>query len=441
MRKAKSRYVKIGVLLFVVFILIYYWSRIENLALTLLYAVTPLFGGFVIAYIVNIPMSFFERVFFGRCKSKAALKLKRPVCMLLSFIALAALIFVIVTMIVPELVSCVELLLEELPPVFEKLYTDLEAKYGFFEVLEEMVKKQFKETGDWKDIAEKAINFVFNGLGGVMGSVFTFIAAVFSTVLSVFMSFVFAVYLLSGKEKLGGGINRLLSVYAKPRFKQVFDKVFCVVDDCFHRFIVGQCTEAVILGLLCMIGMNIFGFPYATMIGTLIGFTALIPIAGAYIGAAVGAFMVFTADSFLKAVLFVVFIVILQQLEGNLIYPKVVGASIGLHGIWVLAAITIGGAISGIFGMLLGVAIAASIYKLVRMDMERRSHVDVDADYASGEMAAAGEENPLTEPGDLGNVQTDIEAGSDEKNAGNGSLPENESGKVGKRKEKKQVNK
>lgn len=167
----------------------------------------------------------------------------------------------------------------------------------------------------------------------------------------------------------------------------MFDKVFCVVDDCFHRFIVGQCTEAVILGLLCMIGMNIFGFPYATMIGTLIGFTALIPIAGAYIGAAVGAFMVFTADSFLKAVLFVVFIVILQQLEGNLIYPKVVGASIGLPGIWVLAAITIGGAIGGIFGMLLGVPIAASIYKLVRMDMERRSAVkngELSAEAAGG---------------------------------------------------------
>ena len=428
MRKAKSRYVKIGVLLFVVFILIYYWSRIENLALTLLYAVTPLFGGFVIAYIVNIPMSFFERVFFGRCKSKAALKLKRPVCMLLSFVALAALIFVIVTMIVPELVSCVELLLEELPPVFEKLYTDLEAKYGFFEVLEEMVKKQFRETGDWKDIAEKAINFVFNGLGGVMGSVFTFIAAVFSTVLSVFMSFVFAVYLLSGKEKLGGGINRLLSVYAKPRFKQVFDKVFCVVDDCFHRFIVGQCTEAVILGLLCMIGMNIFGFPYATMIGTLIGFTALIPIAGAYIGAAVGAFMVFTADSFLKAVLFVVFIVILQQLEGNLIYPKVVGASIGLPGIWVLAAITIGGAIGGIFGMLLGVPIAASIYKLVRMDMERRSAVktgDLSAESADAavpglsDLPATAEDENKTEKPDR------TETGSGENDQDNTSVTKN----------------
>lgn len=261
-----------------------------------------------------------------------------------------------------------------------------------------------------------------------MGSVFTFIAAVFSTVLSVFMSFVFAVYLLSGKEKLGGGINRLLSVYAKPRFKQVFDKVFCVVDDCFHRFIVGQCTEAVILGLLCMIGMNIFGFPYATMIGTLIGFTALIPIAGAYIGAAVGAFMVFTADSFLKAVLFVVFIVILQQLEGNLIYPKVVGASIGLPGIWVLAAITIGGAIGGIFGMLLGVPIAASIYKLVRMDMERRSAVkngelSAEAAEASGAAVPAFPDLPATAEDENKTEKPDrTETGSGENDQDNTSV-------------------
>ena len=140
----------------------------------------------------------------------------------------------------------------------------------------------------------------------------------------------------------------------------------------FRRFLVGQCTEAVILGLLCMAGMLLFRFPYATMVGALIGFTALIPVAGAYIGAGVGAFMIFTVSP-VKALLFLVFIVVLQQLEGNLIYPKVVGSSIGLPGIWVLAAVTVGGGILGIFGMLLAVPLAAACYQMVREDVRKRT--------------------------------------------------------------------
>lgn len=144
-----------------------------------------------------------------------------------------------------------------------------------------------------------------------------------------------------------------------------------VFNDAFHSFIVGQCMEAVILGCLCVVGMWILRFPYATMIGCLVGFTALIPVAGAYIGAIVGGFMIFTVSPF-KALLFLVFIVVLQQLEGNLIYPKVVGASIGLPGIWVLAAVTVGGGVLGIGGMLLGVPLAAGLYQLIRSDVGTR---------------------------------------------------------------------
>ncbi|MBQ8401314.1 MAG: AI-2E family transporter, partial [Clostridia bacterium] len=141
--------------------------------------------------------------------------------------------------------------------------------------------------------------------------------------------------------------------------------------DCFHKYIVGQCTEAVILGLLCTIGMLLFQFPYASMIGALIAFTALIPIAGAYIGAGVGAFMILTVSP-IKAVFFLIFIVVLQQLEGNIIYPRVVGSSIGLPGIWVLSAVTIGGGIMGIAGMLLGVPLTAALYRMLQEDLHRR---------------------------------------------------------------------
>lgn len=143
------------------------------------------------------------------------------------------------------------------------------------------------------------------------------------------------------------------------------------MDETFSSFIVGQCTEAVILGVLCILGMKLFQFPYAPMVGTFIGATALIPVVGAYLGGAVGFIMILTVSP-LKAVLFLVFLVVLQQLEGNIIYPRVVGSSVGLPGMWVLAAVTIGGGISGVAGMLLGVPLAATIYKLIKEDVRRR---------------------------------------------------------------------
>ena len=147
--------------------------------------------------------------------------------------------------------------------------------------------------------------------------------------------------------------------------------VLKTAHDTFTKFIIGQCTEAVILGTLCTIGMLLFRFPYATMVGTLIGATALLPVVGAYLGAAVGAFMIFTIDP-LKALGFLIFIAILQQLEGNLIYPRVVGSSVGLPGIWVLAAVTVGGGLGGIIGMLLAVPVTATLYKLLQKDVQKR---------------------------------------------------------------------
>ncbi|MBQ8186804.1 MAG: AI-2E family transporter, partial [Clostridia bacterium] len=166
--------------------------------------------------------------------------------------------------------------------------------------------------------------------------------------------------------------------YLHTRLANRVRYVVRVIDGSFHSFIVGQCVEAVVLGCLCIIGMLIFRFPYATMIGCLVGFTALIPVAGAYIGAAVGAFMIFTVEP-IQALFFVIFLVVLQQLEGTLIYPRVVGASIGLPGVWVLAAVTIGGGVLGVGGMLLGVPLAAAVYQLLRNDVTRREKEGVIA--------------------------------------------------------------
>ena len=205
-----------------------------------------------------------------------------------------------------------------------------------------------------------------------MGSMLNLLSSAVSTAFNLLVSFIFSIYLLMGKERLGSQCARVLRTYLPERWYGGAMYVLNTVNGCFRRFVVGQCTEAVILGLLCMAGMLLLGFPYATMVGTLIGFTALIPVAGAYIGAGVGAFMIFTASP-VKALLFLLFIAVLQQLEGNLIYPRGVGASIGLPGVWVLAAVTIGGGVLGVGGMLLAVPLAAAAYQMLREDVRRRN--------------------------------------------------------------------
>ena len=208
-------------------------------------------------------------------------------------------------------------------------------------------------------------------MGSTVSTIYSAVSSVFSAIVTFFISLIFSVYLLLGKEQLQDQGKRLLHNYMRPKWVGKIMYVLNIVNDSFHRYIVGQCLEAVILGLLCMIGMFILGLPYAVMIGTLIGFTALIPVAGAYIGAGVGAVMVFTVSP-VEALIFLIFVLVIQQVEGNLIYPKVVGNSIGLPAIWVLATVTIGGSLMGISGMLIGVPVAAALYRLIREDMARR---------------------------------------------------------------------
>lgn len=396
MKEWIKRYTGLGIVGFIVFLLIYYWEKISGMGTVFMLAITPLLGGVVIAYIVNIPMDFYEKYFFGNSKNKILKKLKRPVCMLLSFITVAMVIVAVVVLILPELTQCINLIIRDLPPFFVKLYEELEQKYEISDFINQNVATQFADIKDVTDIVSKFIEWFFNGFGNVVGSLFSVVSSVFSTVFAVFMSFVFAVYLLFGKERIFSGIGRFANAYLKSGIVSALNRFVHVVDQSFHRFIVGQCTEAIILGVLCIIGMHLFDFPYATMIGTLIGFTALIPIAGAYIGAAIGAIMILTVGSWLEALLFVVFILVLQQLEGNLIYPKVVGASIGLPGIWVMATVTVAGSIGGVVAILIGVPLAATAYRLIRGDVRRR--LDSNSDVAcfdddDEELSAAEESN------------------------------------------------
>ena len=344
------------------FICIHYWAAAETAVAIAVAAASPLLVGAVIAYIVNILMNFYER------KLPISVKLRRPVCMLLAFLTLALVVVLLFRMIIPELINCLQLILEKLPDALRTAYVWMDENFNVSAYLTDQNIISTLENLNIQETVKNMVNVLMSGVGGAMGSIISGVSGVASALATAFIALVFSIYLLLGKESLASQITRLVNTYLGEAALNKLLYVSRTVDHCFHSFIVGQCLDAVILGALCILGMTLFRFPYAMMIGCLVGFTALIPIAGAYIGAAVGAFMIFTVNP-LQALLFVVFLLVLQQLEGNLIYPKIVGASIGLPGIYVLAAITIGGGVMGIPGMLLGVPVTAALYQLVKNNM------------------------------------------------------------------------
>lgn len=373
MKKELKKYSGILIGVFLLYLAIHYWNAVVDVAAMAFSAAVPLVVGCVIAYILNILMTFFERHYFPNTKSKILQKSKRVACMLLAFVSLLGIIALIIGIVVPELINCGKHLFAQVPVVVEDTLDMLEKDENLAEYALTLESYLPKDWSAWQDKLMSGAKAVLSGFGGVMSSVVSVVSSVFSGIVTFLVALIFSIYLLLDKEKIMAQAKRVISTYLPGANTKIF-YVLGTLNDSFHRFIVGQCTEAVVLGVLCMVGMAIFRFPYAIMIGVLIGFTALIPVAGAYIGAGAGAFMILT-ESPLKALLFLLFVVVLQQLEGNLIYPKVVGSSIGLPGIWVLAAITIGGGLMGIFGMLLAVPIVATIYRLLREDMNKRSPV------------------------------------------------------------------
>ena len=356
---------KAGVSIFALYLAIHYWQSAAQLAGTLLSAAVPLIIGLVVAYLVNIVMSAYERKWFVNSKSPVAAKLRRPLCMTLAFLTLIAIIGLVVGLVIPQLADCIRLIISALPGFMDKVISLAEDMHLFSpEVLRTL------DNIDWNAQISKLVSFVTTGMGNVVSVVVGAVSSLFSFLVTSLLSLIFSIYLLAEKETLSSQMDRLARRYLSDRIYRNVCYVIHILDDCFHRYIVGQCLEAVILGSLCVLGMAILRIPYALMVGALVAFTALIPVAGAYIGAGVGAFMILTVDP-VKALIFLVFLVILQQLEGNLIYPRVVGSSMGLPGIWVLAAVTVGGGLMGITGMLLGVPLAAALYRIIQADVRK----------------------------------------------------------------------
>lgn len=356
---------KIGLGIFALYLCIHYWPAAAGLLKAVLGAAGPLLLGCGIAYLVNILMQKYECRFFPKSQKAVVVKGRRAICMLGAFVTVLAVVALVVWLVVPQLLSCVQLILAETPGAIEDV---IHWAQGLGILPADLASSL--ENIDWRARLERVGELLTAGLGGVMGTVVKTVSSVFSSTVTTLIGVIFSVYLLAGKERLGRQFDRLMQRYLKPARREKLRELLQLLDDCFRGFIVGQCTEAVILGLLCMGGMLLFRLPYAAMVSALIAFTALIPVAGAYIGAFVGAFMILTVSP-AKALGFLVFIVILQQLEGNIIYPRVVGSSLGLPGIWVLAAVTVGGGVMGVGGMLIGVPVAAALYRLLRRDVNQ----------------------------------------------------------------------
>ena len=363
--------IRAGVTVVAVYLACTYWHTLAHVVGVAVGAASPLIIGAIIAYVANILMSFYERYFFVKRKEPIFGKIRRPACMALAFLTVVAAIAWIFSTVLPELARCVDMILSSLPGALSKGYAWLDEKFQIGELLKEMNLTVPGSDFDWKTAITNAVNLVMTGVGGVVGAAASAVSSVLSVVVTLFLGIVFAIYLLAGKEKLAAQFTRLGHTYLGSRFTERALYVLRVVNDSFHAFIVGQCTEALILGAMCFIGMMVFGFNNALTISIMVGFTALIPIAGAYIAGVAGAFMLFV-ESPLSALLFVVYLVILQQIEGNLVFPRVVGSSIGLPGVWVLAAVTIGGGVMGIPGMLIGVPLASAAYRLLGRDVQAR---------------------------------------------------------------------
>lgn len=367
-KKELKKYLIIGAVAVAVMVIVKNLSYIGSFMSLIFTAFSPLVIGCAIAFVFNIIMSFFERHYFPKSRKKIAEKTKRPVCLLFSVCIVALGIFLIAKIVVPEVAESCKVLYNTIPDIAEKLK---EWAIKNFENIPDIQKKISELDINWATVTENIASFLTSGATGLISSLVGIIGSFTLSITKICVGIAFAIYLLIYKDGIKKGVSRLKNAYLEKKTADKLQHIFDVTNKTFKSFFVGQFTEAIILGFLCSIGMLILRLPYAVMTGTVVGVTALVPIVGAFIGAIVGVFMILTVNP-MQAVIFIIFLIILQQIEEKFIYPKVVGSSIGLPGIWVLASITVGGAMSGILGMLLGVPTVAVIYKLVCENLEKR---------------------------------------------------------------------
>jgi len=313
----------------------------------------------VFALILNVPMHFFESHLFSKTKKPFLKKIRRPLSYIISLVMIIGVLVGVVWLVIPELAGAVKLIVQSVIDTITRLNAMDKAE------LAELPFGSILLDTDWDKLLDILQTWLKNKSGSIVNTAVGTVSSLVGGIFDFFISFIFSIYILFSKEKLKAQVSRLVRVWLPRSFGEWLIHASHVASGNFRNFISGQSLEAVILGILCMIGMLILDIPYAPMVGALIGVTALIPVVGAFIGTIVGAFMILTVEP-IKAVIFVVFLLILQQLEGNLIYPKVMGSRVNLPAMWILAAVTVGGGIAGPIGMLLAVPVASTAYILIR---------------------------------------------------------------------------
>ncbi|TGY42747.1 AI-2E family transporter [Clostridium sartagoforme] len=321
----------------------------------------PFLLAFCMAFVLNLPMKFFENKIFNfldKNKSDFVKNLKRPLSILSTFITVIGLIVALGLFVIPELINSLATLMDAVPGYIKSFETLINQYVSSTELLQNIYNALMTT---WQDLLRIVTTFLTTSLTGILSTTVTITSGVINFILSVILT----IYMLSSKEKLVLNFKKLLFAFSKKEIANKIIDISKISNYTFSKFITGQCIEAVILGVLCFIGMTILSMPYALLISVLIGVTALIPIFGAFIGAIPAVFLILIIDP-IKAIWFIVFLLCLQQFEGNIIYPKVVGNSVGLSAIWVMLAMIVGGSTLGLVGMLIGIPTFSVIYQLLK---------------------------------------------------------------------------
>ncbi len=361
------------IFVFCVILIIIYWginnmNLIGNIINKIISIIFPFILGGALAFILNIPMTFFEKKLLNIKRKKKVFfknkKVVRIVSLIFAIIVISFILYLIINLIVPELIDIVKLLIQNIPYYAEELNKIIQNNTENIQEIDNIISNMNLDT---ESIKKELMQIVT----GVLNSSISIVVGVIGFITNLIIAIIFAIYILTGKEKLKSQISRLIQAYFdKEKANKIFE-IGNIANKTFKNFFTVQCLEATILGSLCIIGMLILNIPYAAPIGVLIGVTALIPVVGAFIGIIIGAILILSVEP-IKVITFIIFVLILQQFEGNVIYPRVVGNSVGLPGMWVLMAVTVGGSLFGILGMLLGVPVFSVIYTILKNDTEKR---------------------------------------------------------------------
>ncbi len=343
------------------------YQKLLAAAGALLKMLAPFLLGGAIAFALNVPMRFLENRLWSRLSRKES-RYRRPVCLILAIAGVVGALTVVMVLVVPELFRTIMTLERSIPQFFANVQQALEGIFADYPEIETYISSI---EIDWKSTLEQIVFFLGHGAGTVLSTTVSAAVGIVNGVATFCIGFVFALYILLQKENLARQAGRFLQAFLPEKGAAETIRVAKLVEKTFSSFLTGQCLEAMILGSMFFVTLTLLQMPYALLIGVLIAFTALIPIFGAFVGCAVGAFLILLVSP-VQALVFIVVFQVLQQIEGNLIYPHVVGGSVGLPSIWVLVAVTLGGSMMGVLGMLIFIPLTSVLYALLRETVHNR---------------------------------------------------------------------